>query len=61
MLLWWEGRWQKRKITGMQSLGPLRWSWSELGEVQITGIALNTFLLEFKEENGAEHAIEEGP
>lgn len=33
--------------------GILKWSWSDFGEVRISGLGLNLFLFEFKQLRGA--------
>lgn len=51
----------KRKINRGTVIGVLKWSWNGLGEVRISGLGLNMFLFEFKEERDAERALNEGP
>lgn len=50
-----------RKINWGTVMGVLKWSWSDLGEVRISGLKANVFLFDFKEEKGAVRALEEGP
>lgn len=50
-----------RKINWGTVRGVLKWSWSEMGEIKISGIGMNTFLFEFQDPKGAERVLTEGP
>lgn len=38
-------------------MGVLKWSWSELRDVRISGLKANVFLFDFKDEKGAVRAL----
>lgn len=50
-----------RKVNWGTITGVLKWSWSEFGEVKISGIGMNTYMFEFRDERSAKRAINEGP